>query len=113
MLTAVINWSLHNRVIVLAIAALFAALGLWSLPELPIDAFPDTTPAQIQINTVAVGIGPLEVERQIDEAARLAFGQSLKTLTGPGGRVFHARHPVAIATLDVSRRLRLDPSSLP
>jgi cobalt-zinc-cadmium resistance protein CzcA len=64
MLNAVINWSLHNRLIVVAVAALFAALGLWSLPELPIDAFPDTTPAQIQINTVAVGIGPEEVERQ-------------------------------------------------
>src|ERR1700712_3651653 len=64
MLNAVINWSLHNRLIVLAIAALFAALGMWSLPELPIDAFPDTTPVQIQINTVAVGIGPEEVERQ-------------------------------------------------
>ncbi len=64
MLTAIIDWSLHNRLIVLVLAGLFAALGLWSLPELPIDAFPDTTPAQIQVNTVAAGLGPLEVERQ-------------------------------------------------
>ena len=65
MLNAVINWSLHNRVLVLIGAAILAGLGLAVVPELPIDAFPDTTPVQVAINTSAPSLGPLEVERQI------------------------------------------------
>jgi cobalt-zinc-cadmium resistance protein CzcA len=65
MLNAVINWSLHNRFIVVAGAFVFIALGGWSLSQLDIDAFPDTTPVQVQINTVAPGLAPEEVERQI------------------------------------------------
>ena len=41
MLNAIINWSLHNRLAVLAIAVVFAGLGMWSVPELPIDAYLD------------------------------------------------------------------------
>jgi cobalt-zinc-cadmium resistance protein CzcA len=65
MLNAIIDWSLRNRFIVLAAAAAFAILGLWSLPNLPIDAFPDTTPVQVQINTMAPGLGTEEIERQL------------------------------------------------
>ncbi len=65
MLNALINWSLHNRFLVLVGAALLAALGCVVLPQLPIDAFPDTTPVQVQVNIVAPALGPLEVERQI------------------------------------------------
>jgi cobalt-zinc-cadmium resistance protein CzcA len=65
MLNAIIIWSLHNRLVVLAGALCFVALGVVSLGYLNIDAFPDTTPVQVQINTVAPGLGPEEVERQI------------------------------------------------
>src|SRR5262245_15167487 len=65
MLNALIDWSLNNRLLVVAATAALSALALWAAPELPIDAFPDTTPVQVQINTVAPGLGPLEVERQI------------------------------------------------
>jgi cobalt-zinc-cadmium resistance protein CzcA len=65
MLNAIIDWSLRNRFIVLAGAVLFVILGLWSRAQLDIDAFPDTTPVQVQINTVAPGLAPEEVERQI------------------------------------------------
>jgi cobalt-zinc-cadmium resistance protein CzcA len=65
MLNAVIDWSLHNRFVVLACAAGFAVLGAFSLPNLPIDAFPDTTPVQVQINTMATGLATEEVERQL------------------------------------------------
>jgi heavy metal efflux system protein len=64
-LNAVITWSLHHRFIVIVGALAFAALGLWSMAQLPIDAFPDTTPVQVQVNTIAPGLGPEEVERQI------------------------------------------------
>ncbi|MFN0195864.1 MAG: efflux RND transporter permease subunit, partial [Planctomycetaceae bacterium] len=40
-------------------------LGVFSLQHLDIDAFPDTTPVQVQINTVAPALSPEEVERQI------------------------------------------------
>jgi cobalt-zinc-cadmium resistance protein CzcA len=65
MLNALIDWSLHNRLLVLAATVALAGLGLWAVPDLPMDAFPDTTPVQVQINTNAPGLGPLEVERQI------------------------------------------------
>ena len=65
MLNAVIDWSLRNRFVVIACAVVFIALGGWSLSQLDIDAFPDTTPVQVQINTIAPGLAPEEVERQI------------------------------------------------
>src|SRR5262245_64903893 len=74
MLTAIIDWSLKNRLLVLAGAALLAGLGAWSLADLPIDAFPDTTPVQVQINTVAPGLAPQEVERQITFPVEQSLG---------------------------------------
>jgi len=65
MLSALINWSLRNRFIVLVAALGFVVVGWLSLGQLNIDAFPDTTPVQVQINTMAPGLGPLEVEKQI------------------------------------------------
>lgn len=65
MLTRTIDWSLRHRWIVIGAAVALAVAGLMSFRELPIDAFPDTTPTQVQINAVAPALGPLEVERQI------------------------------------------------
>jgi cobalt-zinc-cadmium resistance protein CzcA len=65
MLNAIIDWSLHNRFVVLTGTVVFITLGGWSLSQLGIDAFPDTTPVQVQINTIAPGLAPEEVERQI------------------------------------------------
>src|SRR5208282_25114 len=65
MLNGIIEWSLRNRFVVLALAICFVALGFFSLERLNIDAFPDTTPVQVQINTMAPGLAAEEVERQI------------------------------------------------
>src|SRR5947209_6841374 len=65
MLTALIDWSLRNRVVVLAGAVLFVALGIAAVPSLPVDAFPDPTPVQVQVNTYASNLSPVEIERQI------------------------------------------------
>jgi cobalt-zinc-cadmium resistance protein CzcA len=65
MLNGIIDWSLHNRFLVLAAACVCVFLGLWSVASLNIDAFPDTTPVQVQINTTATGLAAQEVERQI------------------------------------------------
>jgi hypothetical protein len=42
-----------------------AIAGVLAFVRLPIDAFPDTTPVQVQVNTVAPALSPLEIERQI------------------------------------------------
>ena len=65
MLTRLIDLCLRYRPLVLLAAALSAAVGLASFQELPLDAFPDTTPVQVQINSAAPALSPLEVERQI------------------------------------------------
>lgn len=61
----IIDFSLRNRVVVIVGALLAAVAGTVSLQYLDIDAFPDTTPVQVQINTVAPALAPEEVERQI------------------------------------------------
>ena len=65
MLNWVIDFSLRHRALVILITLGFAGLGLISLGRLDVDAFPDTTPVQIQINTVAPALSPEEAERQI------------------------------------------------
>src|SRR5579872_4914571 len=64
-LNRIIDLSLRNRAIVIAAVALAAIGGVFALRRLDVDAFPDTTPVQVQINTVAPSLGPEEVERQI------------------------------------------------
>src|SRR5580698_6916838 len=65
MLSAILGWSLHNRMVVLIGWVGLCVAGAFALRSLPIDAFPDTTPVQVQINAVAPALGPEEVERQI------------------------------------------------
>jgi cobalt-zinc-cadmium resistance protein CzcA len=65
MLNYVIDFSLKHRALVILAALLFAVVGVFSLQQLDIDAFPDTTPVQIQINTVAPSLASEEIERQI------------------------------------------------
>ena len=64
-LSRVIDFSLRHRLLVLAAVVAAAAAGAVSLTRLDVDAFPDTTPVQVQINTIAPALGPEEVERQI------------------------------------------------
>ena len=65
MLSWTIDFSLRQRFLVIAVALVLAAVGAVSLAHLDIDAFPDTTPIQIQVNTIAPSLAPEEVERQI------------------------------------------------
>jgi Cu/Ag efflux pump CusA len=74
MLDAIISWSLRHRVAVLALWAGVAAMGVAALLKLPVDAFPDTTPVQVQVNTVAPALSPLEIERQVTAPVEQAIG---------------------------------------
>jgi cobalt-zinc-cadmium resistance protein CzcA len=65
MLNKLIDFSLRHRVLVILIALALAVIGGAALTHLNIDAFPDTTPVQVQINTTAPALNPKEVEQQI------------------------------------------------
>lgn len=65
MLNAIIHQSIRNRWLVLVAAMLLIALGAWSFQRLPIDATPDITNVQVQINSEAEGFSPLEAEQRV------------------------------------------------
>src|SRR6476659_130864 len=65
MLNWIIDFSLRHRLLVVLAIVCLAVLGALALRKLDIDAFPDTTPVQVQINTVAPALGPEEVEQRI------------------------------------------------
>jgi cobalt-zinc-cadmium resistance protein CzcA len=65
MLNHIIHWSLSHRLAVIVAWTAIAVLGVLAFLRLPMDAFPDTTPVQVQVNTVAPALSPLEIERQI------------------------------------------------
>ena len=74
MLNALIQFSLNNRFVVLLLGAILIVVGMNAAQELPLDAFPDTTPNQIQINTVAPALSPEEIERLITFPVELSLG---------------------------------------
>jgi len=65
MLERIIALSIRFRWVVMALVLVAAAVGVWSFQKLPIDATPDITNVQIQINTEAPGYSPLEAEQRI------------------------------------------------
>ncbi|MDA1049345.1 MAG: CusA/CzcA family heavy metal efflux RND transporter [Planctomycetota bacterium] len=65
MLNWIIDVSLRNRAVVLVAVGVVIAAGAWSLQYIDIDAFPDTTPVMVQVNTTAPALSPEEVEQQI------------------------------------------------
>ena len=65
MLNRIIAFSLTQRWVVLAIIAAIAVLGVYNFNRLAIDAVPDITNVQVQINTEAPGYSPLESEQRI------------------------------------------------
>lgn len=65
MINKIIHFSVYNRGIVLLITVAIAIAGFVSFQSLPIDAVPDITNNQVQINTVIEGLAPEEIERTI------------------------------------------------
>ena len=73
MLDKIVRFGLQNRLLVLLLFAVVFALGAWRALQLPVDAFPDTTPVQVQINTTTPALNPQEVEQQITLPVELAI----------------------------------------
>ncbi|WP_421729935.1 efflux RND transporter permease subunit [Brevundimonas sp.] len=65
MFKAIIEASVRFRWFVVIAVSLVAALGLFELTKLPIDAVPDITNRQVQITTVAPALAPEQIERQV------------------------------------------------
>ncbi|WP_154224723.1 efflux RND transporter permease subunit [Marinicella rhabdoformis] len=65
MIESIIKASINRRWLVMAGVLLLIGAGLWNYQKLPIDAVPDITNVQVQINTEAPGFSPLESEQRI------------------------------------------------
>lgn len=115
MLSRVIELSLRHRLGVLLATAALVVAGLLALRRLPIDAFPDTTPVQVQVNTVAAALSPLELERQVTYPVEQAISGlpglvEVRSLTRFGlsqvTAIFEDGTDVWLARQVVSERLR-------
>jgi len=73
MLTRILDWSMRHASLVILLWVGLAIAGVIAVLRLPIDAFPDTTPVQVQINTNAPALSPLEIERQITRPVEWAI----------------------------------------
>lgn len=65
MIDSILRLAIERRLLFLSFIFLLIGVGLWSYQKLPIDAVPDITNVQIQINTAAPGYSPLETEQRI------------------------------------------------
>ncbi|HEY5612888.1 MAG TPA: CusA/CzcA family heavy metal efflux RND transporter, partial [Lysobacter sp.] len=65
MLERIIRAAIAHRWLVLLLVLGSSALGIWNYSRLPIDAVPDITNVQVQVNTEAAGYSPLESEQRI------------------------------------------------
>ncbi|RSC26022.1 CusA/CzcA family heavy metal efflux RND transporter [Pseudomonas putida] len=73
MFERLIQFAIEQRLVVMLAVVLMAAVGIHSYQKLPIDAVPDITNVQVQINTAAPGYSPLETEQRITYAIETAM----------------------------------------
>lgn len=73
MISALLKFSVARRWVIIVLTLLIAGFGVWNYQHLPIDAVPDITNVQVQINTEAPGFTPLEVEQRITYLIEVAI----------------------------------------
>src|SRR5678816_880187 len=122
MLERILKFSIHHRFLVVMLAVAVAGLGVWSLQRLPIDAVPDITNNQVQINTLASALSPVEVEKQITFPIETALAgipglQTTRSLSRNGfsqvQAVFEDSVDIYFARQQVNERLGEARESLP
>jgi len=74
MIDRILAFSIRQRWLIMFVVLGVAAFGAWSFTRLPIDAVPDITNVQVQINTTAAGYSPLEIEQRITFPIETAMG---------------------------------------
>jgi cobalt-zinc-cadmium resistance protein CzcA len=74
MLERIILFAIRQRWLVLLAVLAACGVGVWSFQRLPIDAVPDITNVQVQINTAAPGYSPLEAEQRITFPLEVELG---------------------------------------
>jgi cobalt-zinc-cadmium resistance protein CzcA len=122
MLEAVLRTSIRHRRIVLLLTLAAAAIGGWCLWHLPIDAVPDITNNQVQINVEAAALSPVEIEKQVTFVVETAIAgipglQSTRSLSRNGfsqvTAIFDDDVDVYFARVQVNERLGEIRSRLP
>lgn len=122
MIDAFLRFSIARRWIVLFLVLVVAAAGIWSYQKLPIDAVPDITNVQVQINTQAPGYSPLEVEQRITYLVETAIAglpkiEYTRSLSRYGLSqvtvVFHDGTDIYFARNLINERLQQVKSQLP
>ena len=122
MLERILRFSIDHRWLVVLAVAAGAVLGALSLTRVPIDAVPDITNRQVQINAIAPALSPVEVEKQVTfpletELAGIAGLDHTRSLSRNGfsqvTAVFHDDVDVYFARQQVSERLDAARADLP
>jgi Cu(I)/Ag(I) efflux system membrane protein CusA/SilA len=65
MISRIINWSIHNRIMVLLLTLVIVLYGLYAIQKTPIDAIPDLSDVQVIVKTSYPGQAPQVVEDQV------------------------------------------------
>lgn len=119
---AIIGFVLNQRLLVLALTLMLVGVGVWSAVRLPIDAVPDVTNVQVQVNTNAAALPPTEVERQVTLPVELAmFGlpnlEEIRSISKFGLSqvtvVFEEGTDIYFARQQVQERLQLAREEIP
>lgn len=122
MIARVLSFSVHQRWLVVFVTLTVVALGVFSLTRLPIDAVPDITNKQVQINSVAPALSPVDVERQVTFPIETALAgipglEYTRSLSRNGfsqvTAVFTERTDIYFARQQVAERLSDAQRSLP
>lgn len=122
MIGRILDLSVRFRWAVIALVALVAAVGTYNLARLPIDAVPDITNKQVQINTVAPALAPAEVEKLVTfpvETAMVGLPglESTRSISRNGFSqvtiVFAEKTDIYFARQQVAERLTQARQSLP
>lgn len=79
MFEGLISLSIRARYAVLASVLVVAGFGAWQMTKLPIDAVPDITNKQVQINWMDPSLSPVEIEKRVT----FPCGERSRGHTGP------------------------------
>lgn len=122
MLNKIIHFSVFNRYVVLLLTLVVAITGFYAFQKLPIDAVPDITNNQVQVNTTVEGLAPEEIERTITQPIEtslrgIADVEHIRSITRFGLSqvtiVFKDKVDIYRARQVVSERLQGVQSNLP